>query len=645
MEVAASDAPEPRVDPRGEDTGDDAAAASTPPAEVPTTERGLMAALAQGWRELCWLLLLVLLSGWAALQQSGLPPRTRSPNPPVHFFYGGGHLVQDFYQGQLAELRLSDHDVSFLFYYAPWDRDSMRARDMIAELSRKWYKQVHFAAVNCWWPEGECRRSYHPSSYPVIALHVRGVGNILYRGPLFPAQHLEQFLMDAMRPLAYLTTAEQMGNLLRKHSAVVVAILEEGLPASPLYESSGYRQYDAFYVLATLALKNDPLREVAFAVVTNAETAQSLCFSDSLAMYSWNSSLAYNGDWADTGKILSWIYKNLRLAVHWLSPSGVKSLALSQVVENSSTLILYAPRPSWEYALLQEVAREYYSCGDKVLWGLGAPLRGMGCSYNGTLRFLAIDSDTYEQFVPPGVLVPGVQRSVAIIYAAKKEEEYVLESPVSRASLQQFVLDFTSRSLRRHLRSEDLPSCSRGAPVCKLNGVALQHLLTKDVSQDLFVLFCASWCGFCKTAVHFFEAAARAFAGTWDILFARIDASKNDLPWEFTMERYPTIIFFPAHRRSESSVYRERPLTELGLVQFVLGRAQPPVVLAGALALCTRSRACILRNLVRVAHRVLCLPEEPWEKRRQTLRKARKMRDQLTHALLLHTHHTDTHSL
>jgi len=31
-------------------------------------------------------------------------------------------------------------------------------------------------------------------------------------------------------------------------------------------------------------------------------------------------------------------------------------------------------------------------------------------------------------------------------------------------------------------------------------------------------------------------------------MFTRIDGENNDLPWEFTMHHYPTIIFFPAYR-------------------------------------------------------------------------------------------------
>lgn len=613
-------------DPRG-GTGD-APARSTVSDAVPA-QRGLMAALAQGWRELCWLLLLLLLSGWAALQQTGLPARTRPPNPPVPFFVGGGHLVDDFYQGRLDGVRLSYHDVSVLFYYAPWDRDSMRARETLASLSRKWHRQIYFAAINCWWPEGECRRAYRPSSFPAVGVHVRGFGHLLYRGSLWPPWSLEQFLGHVARPLTYLTTAEEMRSLLQVHSAVVVAVLEEGLPPDA-------GRYEAMYAVAVNALAKDPLREVAFAIVTNAGTARRLCLQDPLTMHSWNSSLSYDGDWLDTDKVVSWIYENLHLTVRWLSPSGVKSLALSQVVQNASTLILFAPRPSWEYGILQEIAREYHSCGPGVLWGLGSPLRGLGCGGNGTLRFLAMDANTYAQFVPPGALVPGMQRSVAIIYSDTEEQEYVLEGPVSRASLQHFVQDFTAGYLRRHLRSEQLPECEPGTLVCRLSSVTFRRLVLADASRDVVALFCASWCGFCKGILHHLQAAARFFDGVAGIVFASIDASKNDLPWQFTMDRYPAILFFPARRRSESSVYRERPVSELGLVEFVLGRAQPQVVLAGALALCSRSRACLLRNLAQVAHRALCLPSAPWAVKREALKKARRARNGLISALQRH---------
>lgn len=31
-------------------------------------------------------------------------------------------------------------------------------------------------------------------------------------------------------------------------------------------------------------------------------------------------------------------------------------------------------------------------------------------------------------------------------------------------------------------------------------------------------------------------------------LFSRLDVSQNDLPWEFMVDRLPTVLFFPCNR-------------------------------------------------------------------------------------------------
>ena len=36
------------------------------------------------------------------------------------------------------------------------------------------------------------------------------------------------------------------------------------------------------------------------------------------------------------------------------------------------------------------------------------------------------------------------------------------------------------------------------------------------------------------------------------LLFFRINADSNDLPWQYTVSSYPTIIFYPANRYAEN---------------------------------------------------------------------------------------------
>lgn len=45
-----------------------------------------------------------------------------------------------------------------------------------------------------------------------------------------------------------------------------------------------------------------------------------------------------------------------------------------------------------------------------------------------------------------------------------------------------------------------------------------------------------------------FLTAAKLLFGVENMVFARIDGDANLLPWEYTMESYPTILFIPANR-------------------------------------------------------------------------------------------------
>jgi len=66
------------------------------------------------------------------------------------------------------------------------------------------------------------------------------------------------------------------------------------------------------------------------------------------------------------------------------------------------------------------------------------------------------------------------------------------------------------------------------------------------LSKDVVVMYYAPWCGFCTSIAHIYLEVARKFAYSNDIIFTRINGDANDLPWEYTVDRYPSIIFFPA---------------------------------------------------------------------------------------------------
>nr|XP_031543092.1 thioredoxin domain-containing protein 11 isoform X2 [Vicugna pacos] len=112
-----------------------------------------------------------------------------------------------------------------------------------------------------------------------------------------------------------------------------------------------------------------------------------------------------------------------------------------------------------------------------------------------------------------------------------------------------------------------------------------QHLITEVTTdtfwevvlqkQDVLLLYYAQWCGFCPSLNHIFIQLARLLP-TDTFTVARIDVSQNDLPWEFMVDRLPTVLFFPCNRKDLSVKYPEDlPITLPNLLRFILHHSYP----------------------------------------------------------------------
>ncbi|KAF4528056.1 hypothetical protein B566_EDAN012017, partial [Ephemera danica] len=228
--------------------------------------------------------------------------------------------------------------------------------------------------------------------------------------------------------------------------------------------------------------------------------------------------------------------------------------------------------------------------------------QGLACANNRSLSLLALDSLEYHSLAERlGVdILNRPDRTVAIIFNAMQESQYVLEGPVNKKSLAQFLMNHTEGLLTRTLRS--LPM---RVHVCPQNSVCIQELNTTTFlptvlnnDQDVVVLYHSPYCGLCGPASLAFLAAARLFNNTPRLEFARIDGDNNDLPWEFTMDTFPTIIFFPAMRKAESRVFPlTKSMTLETLSQFILANLQTESRLQALLGLHGRSPRARLHTI------------------------------------------------
>nr|CAD7570329.1 unnamed protein product [Timema californicum] len=125
-------------------------------------------------------------------------------------------------------------------------------------------------------------------------------------------------------------------------------------------------------------------------------------------------------------------------------------------------------------------------------------------------------------------------------------------------------------------------------PSFYLSTLLIYLSLSLAIPRAIVVLYHTPYCGFCHGVAHIFLTVARYFRTVAKLQFARIDGEHNDLPWEYTMDHFPAILFFPARRKSESRVFpRHLPVTVPNLVNFVLANLGPSESkLQGLIGLC-----------------------------------------------------------
>ncbi|XP_047109464.1 thioredoxin domain-containing protein 11 isoform X3 [Schistocerca piceifrons] len=582
-------------------------------------------------RELCFVLAIIITT-YAALQNA--PPKI-SKSPPAVPFFPRTSLVADFFQGNLmsAFQRIAECDVSFIMYYAPWDAESQVLRDQFKAITQFYYRQVYFAAINCWQPRSECRQYFTKLvHFPVFIAYTQHAKGIQYRGPKHAA-NMARFLTNVIRPLVRIEQPNDLQDLLARHDAVVVGYFN-------FLGCLGAPGYHTFYMTALKYLEHDSQREVAFAVVTNANAAAVLGVEilPAVSLHLWNETKEYPRDAEFSSEMLmKWILDNIHQVSVWLSPPGVKSLTLSPFVEDGPVLILFAPRNplqphNYYYDLLREFGLEYHNCNNNTqvnmlieilsehqqgsdihsateLYGFWmweqcrlqrwarklhqpvfppkSPLPisgdshiGLACRTNLSLSLIAMDSLQYRHFAE-GLGVGSSVETAVVIFNAAVESAYVLEGKPSKGMIVDFVLNYTQGSLKRSLRSSpefhcDHDNSGHGQKICipELTSLTFHHFVM-DPQEDVVLMYHSPFCAFCHSVAYVFLTVARYFRSVPRLKFARIDGENNDLPWQFTVHHYPSVLFFPAHRKSESRVFPHNlPVTVPNMVAFVLSNTE-----------------------------------------------------------------------
>lgn len=107
--------------------------------------------------------------------------------------------------------------------------------------------------------------------------------------------------------------------------------------------------YDNFMNAAIRSLAVDPWRRVQYSIVTSRKVAFKLYIEkpSTISIYFWNSTGRMMGLDYKPEVIAKWVYESTSASptlVQWLTPSGIKSNAISSILSHGPTLILFTPR-------------------------------------------------------------------------------------------------------------------------------------------------------------------------------------------------------------------------------------------------------------------------------------------------------------
>jgi len=166
--------------------------------------------------------------------------------------------------------------------------------------------------------------------------------------------------------------------------------------------------------------------------------------------------------------------------------------------------------------------------------------------YKGKLLFVLVDCDVEDnkrvmEFFGiteencPDMRVINMEKNMAK-FAPEKTD-------LSAAGIKAFVDGVLDGSIKRHLKSEEIPDNSDNA-VKVVVGKNFNDLVL-DPTKNVFVEFYAPWCGHCKSLTPIWDELGEKYKDHPNIVIAKSDATANEFA-DVEVQGFPTIKYFPA---------------------------------------------------------------------------------------------------
>jgi protein disulfide-isomerase A1 len=170
-----------------------------------------------------------------------------------------------------------------------------------------------------------------------------------------------------------------------------------------------------------------------------------------------------------------------------------------------------------------------------------------------------------------GVSDKDLPRLMIVGFSGEGVDKYVYSGNIHEITVQdidKFVTGFTSRTLSKFLKSEEIPTDNEG-PVRVVVGKNFNDIVGKD--DDVLLEFYAPWCGHCKALEPKYKELAEELKSVKGLVIAKCDATANEVDG-IHIQGFPTIKFFKKNSKTPADYEGEREIE--GFKKYLLEHSE-----------------------------------------------------------------------
>ncbi|XBH75263.1 hypothetical protein VPH35_102052 [Triticum aestivum] len=196
-------------------------------------------------------------------------------------------------------------------------------------------------------------------------------------------------------------------------------------------------------------------------------------------------------------------------------------------------------------------------------------------SFKGKLLFVFVERDNEEVGEPVANYfgITGQETTVLAYTGNEDAKKFFFSGEISLDTMKEFAQDFLEDKLTPSYKSDPVPE-SNDEDVKVVVGKSLDQIVL-DESKDVLLEVYAPWCGHCQSLEPIYNKLAKYLRGIDSLVIAKMDGTNNEHP-RAKPDGFPTILFYPAGKKSFEPITFEGDRTVVEMYKFLKKHAAIP---------------------------------------------------------------------